>query len=197
MSVSGLALTAVLLSSLTGTAEQEAQFLLRQQYDTSCGFAVTASLLTCWYGYEVSEKTLIDTELEDAEDPNYVISFFAISEILNRYTVASQGFHMDIQKLPQTLQDFGPLICWDNEEEGHFFLLLDIFQEGPDLVYVIGDPSSGIIYADRKEFSRQWSGRILVSAASSRNYPDTQQLRTYYRSFLHTHDALFEFGALR
>mgnify|MGYP002152563502 CR=1 FL=1 len=104
---------------------------------------------------------------------------------------------MEITDLPNNLLHFGPLVCWEAEDEGHFYLLYDIFHDGTSLVYITGDPSSGIIYQDEKQFSSQWSGRALVTSLQAGNRCLTEQLEQHYRRFSSMNRRLFGSGVLR
>ena len=190
-------MTAVLICSLPGFAEEESQVLLRQHHDTSCGYAVTASLLNCCYGQEVSEASLIEAHPPETEDGRYVISFLCISEMLCSQGVVSQGFFMALEDLPRTLEQFGPIICWDEDQQGHFYVLLHIFQDRFSNIYVTGDPSSGIIYEDTTAFRSRWSGRAVISEGGRLDPDQQERLEAQHLAFSRLHHRFIRSGAPR
>ncbi len=169
-----LTMTALLISVLPGFQQQEQQFLLRQQHDDSCGFACAATLLNCYWGIPVDELSLIAETLEESEHPAHTISFLTLKAVLSEYGISSQGFFIDQEHAAELCHDFGPVLCWEDTQDGHFYLLLDVLEVSGENIYVIADPRTGIAYENETAYNNRWSKRVLLSTSA-----DRQMQRSY------------------
>lgn len=188
-----LARILLLLASLETSAEMEQKLFIRQEYDDSCGFASAASLLQCSWGIPVTEADLIDLILSpDEEKAVHTISLRTISWLLSEYGIASRGYHLDIQHLPETLSRFGPVICWDCRDSGHFFLLLHTLHNDQQQLYFTADPASGLDVLTGEQLLQRWSGKALVSASNTftMSMDHTELLEQRFSSWRRVHSRL-------
>ncbi len=167
MNAHTLARILLLLASLETSQEMEQRLFIRQEFDDSCGFASAASLLHCVWNIPVSESDLIDLVLSPGEHEVHTISLRTISWILSEYGIASQGYRMEVEDLQETLRRFGPMICWDSRDTGHFFLLMHVLHDGADHLFFTADPASGLEVLTAAQLRSRWSGKALVSASAS------------------------------
>ena len=159
----------LLIISLEGAQQHESRYIMRQRLEDSCGFAVTASLLSCYWLDPVSEGFLITRHLEQASDSSTAarnISFSSMRDILSAYGIASLGFHVDIDDLAELTRSYVPVICLDSGGAGHFYLLLGVTEQEGNEVFIIADPDWGIAYLSRESFAAVYSQRVLVSASA-------------------------------
>lgn len=169
-----LGMTVLLICGLPGFQQQEQQFLLRQQQDDSCGFACAATLLNCYWNIPTDEISLIAGTLEESEPSDHTISFLTLEAVLSEQGISSQGFFIDQEHAAGVCRDFGPVICWEDTQDGHFYLLLDVLDVSGETIYVTADPKTGIAYEDETAYSSRWSGRVLVSA-----FPGGRGIRSF------------------
>ena len=157
--------TAMLIALIPSFQEQEQEFLLRQQYDDSCGYAAVATLLSCWHGSDVTEAQLLEETLDSGEELSRTVSFADMAKLMNSRGVSSRGYRLEIEVLPEVCRQWGPVICWDDKGTGHFFLLIGVTSSGDEPVYITADPNEGISFLSESAFNSRWSGRALLSSA--------------------------------
>jgi predicted double-glycine peptidase len=156
-------LTTMLLS------EEEARFsyVYKQGYDTSCGIAVTASMLHTYWNIPVQEPDLYQEMILDrleTEDVTYTISFLDIMDSLKRYTVQSRAYKMDWDALVDSLEKgYSPIIINYENPKPHFALLLHI-ENGYAFV---ADPARGFELVDSTVFNRNYSGNAILTASQA------------------------------
>ena len=92
-------------------SEEDLRFtpIYKQGYDTSCGVAVTASLLNTYWNIPVTETDLykdliLDQAAEGAD--GYTVSLFAIAEYLKTQGIQSRAYQMDWETLEDTLKQY-------------------------------------------------------------------------------------------
>ncbi|MDR1095407.1 MAG: hypothetical protein LBL31_03360 [Spirochaetaceae bacterium] len=163
-------------------SEEDLRFthVYKQGYDTSCGVAVTASLLNTYWNIPVTEADLyqslildrLDRTAEDAD--GYTVSLFAVAEYLKTHDVQSRAYKMDWETLEDTLKKgYGPVLIHYEKPEPHFALLTHI--EG-DYAFV-ADPARGFGMVDYRWFMKNYSGNALLTASRTA-VKDTEALET-------------------
>jgi predicted double-glycine peptidase len=157
-------LSAALLS------EEELRFtsINKQGYDTSCGIAVTASLLSTYWNIPVTEEELYTTmildRIEDGSAAHYTVSFSTIAECLKEYGIQSRAYAMNWQELSDSLaKGYAPIIVHYGEPNPHFALLLHIEGE----YAFVADPAQGFGLAHKKIFTGKYSGNAMLTASRS------------------------------
>jgi ABC-type bacteriocin/lantibiotic exporter with double-glycine peptidase domain len=148
----------------------------KQGYDTSCGIAVTASLLRHYWNIPIEEADLYQTMiLDQAEDDaaTYTISFLDIMNYVREHHLAAQAYKMDWAMLTDTLgKDFTPVIISYDKPQPHFALLVHI-EKG---FAFVADPAKGFEIVDQTTFEKNYSGNALLTA--SRNMvKDTERIQ--------------------
>jgi len=133
----------------------------KQGFDTSCGIATVATLLKFFYNINLDEKTLINKffkRLEKKKD--YTISFHDIKLILKTYNFKTKAYKVELSKLKEiTSTDwFIPVIIHFKKPEKHFTLYIGSYYQYNFIV----DPSIGVYILDDNEFSKRFSGFIML-----------------------------------
>lgn len=143
------------------------RYSFKQGQDTSCGVAVTASLLNMYWNIPVVEEELYQNMVYNNVEnngPDYLVSFLTISECLKKYGVASRAYQMTWEALADSLdKNFAPIVINYDKPLAHFVLLLH-FQN--NFAYV-ADPASGFALISKEEFEKKYSGFALVTASNN------------------------------
>ena len=148
-------------------SEEDLRFtpIYKQGYDTSCGVAVTASLLNTYWNIPVTETDLYkDLILDQAAEraDGYTVSLFAIAEYLKSQGIQSRAYQMDWETLEDTLKKgYAPVLIHYKKPEPHFALLLHL-EAGYAFV---ADPARGFGLVDQQGFMKQYSGNALLTAS--------------------------------
>lgn len=153
---------AVLLSAVdvAPRSEEAFRFVFRQELDSSCGYAVVASLLTLYAETPVSEAALVKKAPSDRNE----IDFLMMRDILGEYGYAARGYRMRIEQLEEALAAIRPLIVHYRHPTRHFVLLLGVSREG----FVVADPAVGLALTDRRDFASRWSGAVMAASIDDR-----------------------------
>jgi ABC-type bacteriocin/lantibiotic exporter with double-glycine peptidase domain len=157
-----------LLSTLL-ISEEELRFTYAQKqgYDTSCGVAVTASLLNTYWNTPINEADLYQDMILDrtAEtDTTYTINFLTMTDYLKQHRIAARAYKMDFPTLADSLQKgFAPIVVNYIEPRPHFALLLHINERG---FAFLADPARGFEFVDSQTFTKNYSGNALLTASS-------------------------------
>jgi predicted double-glycine peptidase len=133
-----------------------------QKYDYSCGAAALATLITCYFGEDVSEKKVIELMLKDKTDTENKkilkegFSLLDLKEAAQKLGYVGGMYRLRVEHLAQ-LQ--APVLVYIEPKGYKHFAVLKGVRE--DRVY-LADPSRGNIrvYIDR--FKKQWEGVILA-----------------------------------
>jgi predicted double-glycine peptidase len=148
-------------------SEEEIRFtpIYKQGFDTSCGIAVSASLLNIYWNISVNEedlyKNMINLDTIDAMG-NYTVSMKTIMDGLLMYGVQSRAYSMDWETLDDTLKKgYSPIVVHLEKPRPHFVLLLNINDE-----YAFSaDPARGYGLVKKTEFLQNYSGNALLTAS--------------------------------
>jgi ABC-type bacteriocin/lantibiotic exporter with double-glycine peptidase domain len=157
-----------LLSTMLISGEElRFTYAQKQGYDTSCGVAVTASLLNTYWNTPINEADLYQDMILDqaAEtDTNYTISFLTMTDYLKQHRIAARAYKMDFSTLTDSLQKgYAPIVINYIEPRPHFALLLHIDPQGYAFV---ADPARGFEFVDSGTFNKNYSGNALLTASS-------------------------------
>jgi ABC-type bacteriocin/lantibiotic exporter with double-glycine peptidase domain len=158
-----------LLSTLL-ISEEELRFTYAQKqgYDTSCGVAVTASLLNTYWNTPINEADLYQNMILDRTtetDATYTISFLTMSDYLRGHQIAARAYLMDFTTLAASLQKgYAPIVVNYTEPQPHFALLLHIDARG---FAFVADPARGFGFVDSATFNKNYSGNALLTASAS------------------------------
>jgi ABC-type bacteriocin/lantibiotic exporter with double-glycine peptidase domain len=157
-----------LLSTLL-ISEEELRFTYAQKqgYDTSCGVAVTASLLNTYWNTPIHEADLYQdmvlARIADT-DTTYTISFLTMTEYLKQHRIAARAYKMDFPTLADSLQKgYTPIVVNYIEPRPHFALLLHINERG---FAFLADPARGFEFVDSRTFTKNYSGNALLTASN-------------------------------
>jgi predicted double-glycine peptidase len=152
-------------------------YVYKQGYDTSCGVAVTASLLNTYWNIPIAEADLyqdliLDQATEDADV--YTVSFLSIAEYLKTQGIQSRSYKMDWETLEDTLKKgYAPVLIHYEKPDPHFALLTHV--EGG--CAFIADPARGFGLMDRRWFMKNYSGNAMLTASRTAS-KDAEALET-------------------
>ena len=136
--------------------------VVRQKYDHSCGVAALATLITFYFGEEVSEKEVIGLILKDKTKTEIErISKKGFSLLSLKEAAEKLGYVADTRrlKLEHLKKLRSPIIVFIKVREyGHFTVLKRINENN---VY-LADPSRGNIRLKADNFEKQWDGVALA-----------------------------------
>jgi ABC-type bacteriocin/lantibiotic exporter with double-glycine peptidase domain len=160
-------LMVLLTASLLSEEELRFSYMYKQGADTSCGIAVTASVLNHYWNIPVTETELYQVMIVDSPDggeANYTVSFKRVSDCLAQYGVQSKAYKMNWDELTDTLsKDYAPIIIHYSDPTPHFALLLEI----KDSYAFVADPARGFSFVNKSTFEKQYSGNALLTASRS------------------------------
>jgi predicted double-glycine peptidase len=160
-------------------SEEDLRFthVYKQGYDTSCGVAVTASLLNTYWSIPIAEADLyqsliLDQTSEDEEAVTYTVNLLIIAEYLKTQGIQSRSYKMDWETLEDSLKKgYGPVLVHYEKPDPHFALLLHM--EGG--YAFVADPARGFGLVDRRWFMQNYSGNALLTASRDAS-KDTEAL---------------------
>ena len=155
---------------------REARFrnLISQSTDFSCGAAALATLLTYAYGYDASERAVMDGLLQTS-DPETVrergFSLLDLKIYLETLGMRGRGYHASVDKL--SLMRMPAIVLLDIKGYHHFVVLKKVVD---DQAY-LGDPALGNKIMPLEEFAAGWNG--VVFAVLGEGYDADTPLRTH------------------
>lgn len=135
--------------------EERFTFIYEQQTDASCGIASVSSLVSVYWGVEVTEKDLLAFLFNGDEA---LISLYDLQLLLEHLGFAAGGFRLSYGELREAAERYGPLICHLQGDEGHFVLFLGDLDD----FALLGDPARGCIAVSAEEFAATWSGAAIA-----------------------------------
>ncbi|MCF6334431.1 MAG: cysteine peptidase family C39 domain-containing protein [Spirochaetales bacterium] len=138
------------------------QYINEQQYDTSCGYSTTASLLSLYWNIDVTEEEIVEKYIyKKIENMDYETSLADLSEILNDYAIANKSYKMEYNQLMDINKKYFPIIVHYNKPDDHFALVLGI--RGNNII--TADPARGVEILSTEQFFYRWSNVVLLSAS--------------------------------
>lgn len=146
---------AAILALATPRESLRFEHVFEQESDSSCGLAAMATLLTVFRGLPVREAELARELAGSAR-----VNMGDLARLSEERGLAARGFKMDYEQLSEALDVLPPGIAHYSAPTAHFVLVL----QSRATWVVVADPSAGVEIVDREEFSRRWSGAILLVA---------------------------------
>lgn len=123
--------------------------IIKQDLDYSCGAASTATILSSFYGLDVTEKDLLDLMEEDG-----AASFQDLAEVVKEYEMEGLGLALGFQELKKLKV---PAIAYlKYRDNDHFSVIRGISNNGTVL---LGDPSWGNRKFTKHQFLSMWETR--------------------------------------
>jgi len=150
------------------------QYIVKQQFDYSCGAAALATLMTYYFGDKTAErqilKLLIDeltrNELELKEKQGF--SLLDLKKVAQTKGYRAAGFKLTLEQLKQLTAPV--LVFIEPQGYKHFAIL-----KGVDRGRVfLADPSRGNLRMSINRFLREWHGIIFALGR-----PGEEDLTTY------------------
>ena len=132
------------------------KYVVPQRYDTSCGAAALATLLTEHYGIPIREEQIF-AEMWDSGDKQRIIDVgFSLLD-LKKYlkeskNLASNGFRVDLERLERL--GVAGVVLIDEEDLTHFVVLSGF--KGDQVL--LADPALGMRVMSRDRFLEVWNG---------------------------------------
>ena len=138
------------------------QYVLRQQFDYSCGAAALATLMTYYFGDETSERDILDLlkagltpdELEVKKKRGF--SLLDLRRVAQTKGYQAAGFKLTIEQLKQLAT---PVIVFVQPLDYKHFAVLRGIDGGR---VFLADPSRGNLRMSMGRFLTEWSGIIFV-----------------------------------
>jgi len=152
------------------------QNVVRQQFDYSCGAAALATLMRFYFGYDVSEETILSGILarmpgDEVRDRTAKgLSLLDLKLQAERMGFQAAAVRLNFAALPK-LQ--GPIVIHlQRPGYNHFAILRGV---RGDRVY-LADPSRGNVRLSIDRFAQEWSGIALVLGRPGFGLPQTYPL---------------------
>lgn len=138
------------------------QYVLRQQFDYSCGATALATLMTYSFGDETSERTILELlkagltpdELEVKKKRGF--SLVDLRRVAQTRGYQAAGFKVTIEQLKQLAT---PVIVFVHPGDYKHFAVLRGIDRGR---VFLADPSRGNLRMSMGRFLTEWSGIIFV-----------------------------------
>jgi predicted double-glycine peptidase len=138
------------------------QYVLRQQFDYSCGAVALATLMTYYFGDETSERNILDLlkagltpdELEVKKKRGF--SLLDLRRVAQTKGYQAAGFKLTIEQLKQLTT---PVIVFVQPLGYKHFAVLRGIDRGR---VFLADPSRGNLRMSMGRFLTEWSGIIFV-----------------------------------
>ena len=150
---------------------REARFrnLIPQSTDFSCGAAALATLLTYAYGYDASERAVMEGLLKSSDQEIAQERGFSLLDMktyLETLGMRGRGYQVSLDKL--SLMKMPAIVLLDIQGYQHFVVLKKVVD---DQAY-LGDPALGNKIVPVEQFAQGWNG--VVFAVLGEGYePDT------------------------
>jgi len=123
--------------------------IIKQDLDYSCGAASAATILSSFYGLNVTEKDLLDLMEEDG-----AASFQDLAEVVKKYEMEGLGLALGFEELKKLKV---PAIAYMKyRDNDHFSVIRGISDNGTVL---LGDPSWGNRKFTKHQFLSMWETR--------------------------------------
>lgn len=144
------------------------KYVVRQQYDYSCGSAALATLLRFHYGIAATEAEMFKTMYEAGDKKLIQRAGFSLLDMktyLDARGMTADGFKLNWREL-ETLDR--PSIAMIETGSYRHFVVIKGVRDGHVL---IGDPSTGLAILSRQEFEQQWTGITFFVVANLKKSP--------------------------
>ncbi len=141
------------------------RYVGEQGYDTSCGYAAAASLLSLYWQVPIDEADLISLNGERTTTSGvYTVNLADIARAVQKLDFEVQGGQTGWDGLVLATERYAPVLVHYAQPETHFALVLAV---GADSL-VSADPARGLELVSRSQFEKRWSGVILLVKADQR-----------------------------
>jgi predicted double-glycine peptidase len=141
------------------------QYIVKQQLDYSCGAAALATLMTYYFGDEISEKEILDslnvllaklTPEEWAHKKRSGFSLLDLKRVAQQRGYQAAGFKLSLDQLRQVI---APIIVYVQPLGYHHFAVLR--GVAGDRVF-LADPSRGNLRMSMERFLSEWDGTVFI-----------------------------------
>lgn len=139
--------------------------VVRQQYDTSCGAAALATLLSYYYLRPTSERDVLERLLE--QQKSSALSFADLARLANSFGFGSMGIAVPLKDLARLQQPV--IVALETAGRAHFSLIRGVNKSGG---VMLADPSWGNRWIARHELASLIPGekpRILLIGDRARH----------------------------
>ena len=124
----------------------------KQDEDYSCGSAATATILSSFYGLDVSEKDILDEVVKIGDDGT--ASFSDLEQAVKKYGFKGVGLSVSFEKL--TSIKIPAIVYLRYRGDDHFSVIRGISKSG---IVWLGDPSWGNRKFSEHQFKNMWETR--------------------------------------
>ncbi len=133
--------------------------VVKQDLDYSCGAASVATIMNGFYGFEVTEETLLETMAKDAQSAisgagSGAASFNDMAEVVRPYGLKGVGVALNFEQLKKLKT---PAIAYLRyRDDDHFSVIRGIATDG---TVQLADPSWGNRRFTQQQFLTMWETR--------------------------------------
>jgi predicted double-glycine peptidase len=167
----------VIYKKVTSFKEGRLKAIVPQRFDFSCGAASLATILTYYFGREVSEREILDYILKEGDIEKIKAKGLSLLE-LKRYAekagYRADGYRVELEVLKK-LKVPG-IILISTRGYSHFVVLKGVAK---DRAY-IADPALGNRVMSLKDLSKTWNDVIFVLSGPKANVPPAFQMTGSY-----------------
>jgi len=131
------------------------RWVVRQQYDFSCGSAALATLLLFHYGVKVNEQDVFQAMWktgDQAKIRKVGFSLLDMKRVLHEHGLAADGYRLTLDQIARAQVPAVALITVGRYK--HFVVIKGV-RDGQVLT---GDPALGLKIYSRKDFEAVWNG---------------------------------------
>jgi uncharacterized protein len=149
--------------------------IVKQDLDYSCGAASVATILSGYYGTDVTEKDILQAMVKDG-----IASFSDLAAVVDVYGFKAIGVALDFQQLMELKI---PAIAYlERRGVRHFSVIRGIAEDGTVL---LGDPSWGNTRFSLQQFLSMWETRKtnVVNGKILLIVPENKRLHTIDKTF--------------
>jgi hypothetical protein len=149
------------------------QQVVRQQFETSCGSASLATIMTHYYGEPITEKQILRLVMPENEVPERGLSIQDLEHAAQTLGYRAKTYRIDLSLLLALVEPAVLVLCPSEAcPPGPYHF--SVFQGYIGSTIYLADPARGHIVLGQAYFQRLWTGIILVlakdGATSSRNF---------------------------
>lgn len=135
--------------------------VVRQQFETTCGAASVATLLSYAFGHGTTEEQVLRLALPGGSIPERGLSLEDLKRAIGSSGFRAASFEMDLSVLMELPQPAIVVLCPTTKcppDMYHF----SVFERARSDEIHLADSSRGRMVLSRTAFARIWSGFVLV-----------------------------------
>lgn len=147
------------------------QGIVKQDLDFSCGIASVATILKYHFGYDVTEKELLQDFIDKLSESelNEVFekgaSLAQLGDLLTERKLVIRNWRLDISELRNLTKILPAIVYLETPDFRHFAVVRGV----SDYQVLLADPSRGNVKLTIVGFLEEWKGRRALLVAQDTN----------------------------